>query len=456
MKNIFRKILVISVLLVAVGCSSIITKDEFYKPLIYDLKYSDYKNAAVKISDSSFVKNYDKKDLLLYHLDKGIIYHYAGQYELSNLSFDKAEDLIDELYTKSISKGAMSILLNDNALDYCGEVYENLYLNIFKTLNYIHLKKYDEAYIECKKVNEKLSELDNKYGEYTNALISSGESKIKINPRELDYYNNVLANYLSYLIFNSEGETDNARISKENLLKAWETHSDVYNYNMPEFIDDSLNERSSKVVIIAFLGNAPVKQAVGARITTFDDFIMISDPTNFHADAIPFPGSKIGYNFKFEFPQLIEEGSEVKEVKVYVDSVYYGKLHLLENMANVARKTFESNKSVIFFKTIIRAVSKGIGANALADKLKKGSNEFLGDIISLLTNAAVDATEHADLRSWKTMPAYCLVSEVKLPKGNHNIRIEFVNSKYEVIRIAEYKNYSVGAGLNLIEDYLLN
>lgn len=225
---------------------------------------------------------------------------------------------------------------------------------------------------------------------------------------------------------------------------------------MPDFISDSSNTGFSKIVFIAFLGNAPIKQAVGARITTFDDFVMISDPTNYHADAIPFPGSKVGYNFKFEFPELFEEGTLVKEVRIYVDSAYYGKMELLENMANVARKTFEAKKSVVFFKTIIRALAKGFGANALADKLKKGSNELIGDIISLLTNAAVDATEHADLRSWKTLPAYCLVSEIQLSEGNYNIRLEHVDFNDTIIKTVEKENLYIGKSLNIVEDFYLN
>lgn len=455
--NSFARYLLISGLIIFnVACSSIVTRDEFYKPLINDLKKSDYKSAAVKVLDSTFVKNYSQKDLLLFYLDRGIVSHYSGEYEVSNDAFSKAEDLIDEYYTKSISKGAVSLLLNDNALDYSGEVYENLYINIFKALNYIHLKKYDEAYVECKRVNEKLSELENNFDELVNNFNSDAEAKIKINPVDIDYYSNVLANYLSYIIFQSEAEEDNSRISKENILKAWNLHSAVYNYHIPDFIYDSTSTKNPKLVLFSFLGNAPVKQAVGARITTFDDYVIISDPTNFHTNAIPFPGSKFGYNFKFEFPQLYEEGTNVKEIEIYVDSVYYGKMQLLENMANVARKTFESKKSIIFFKTIMRALAKGFGANAVADKLKKGSNEFLGDVISLLTNAVVDATENADLRSWRTLPSYCLAMEIRLPIGVHNILLKYIDVNGIVIRTFEKQNVKIGNQLNLIEDFYLN
>jgi len=43
----------------------------------------------------------DKKDKLLYFLDKGALLHYAGEYEKSNEAFSEAEALADQLETKS-------------------------------------------------------------------------------------------------------------------------------------------------------------------------------------------------------------------------------------------------------------------------------------------------------------------------------------------------------------------
>ena len=81
-------------------------------------------------------------------------------------------------------------------------------------------------------------------------------------------------------------------------------------------------------------------------------------PTNYYANAIFFPGIKYGYNFKFEFPQLIESNTVVNNIVVKADGKKVGSLELLEDINNVAVKTFQTNKSIIFFKTIARAVTK--------------------------------------------------------------------------------------------------
>ncbi len=78
---------------------------------------------------------------MLYYLDLGMLHHYAGNYAKSNEFLQKAEYAIEELFTASVSKIATSLLLNDNALDYSGEDYEDIYLNIFKALNFIALGK---------------------------------------------------------------------------------------------------------------------------------------------------------------------------------------------------------------------------------------------------------------------------------------------------------------------------
>jgi hypothetical protein len=438
------------------GCASIRTNVNFYTPILTDLKKGDYNLAAIKIDNAELEGEYADKDRVLLHLDKGIIYHYEGDYQRSNEELTKAENAIEELYTKSVSKGAFSILLNDNALAYSGEVYENVYINIFKAINYLKLKDFDGAYVESQKVNNKLKYYEVKLEEEVASLNSSEDKKFEIEAEDLDYYNNALSHYLSHLIFRADGSYDNSRISLDKLKEAWETYPDVYNYEMPSAVANATSERGTFLNILAFSGTGPTKEPVGARITTFDDYVVISDPTEFHIQPIPIPGIKYGWNFKFEFPTLHEEGTEVYDIQVYINGEKYGELELLENMSNVARKTFESNKSVIFFKTITRAIAKGISSSALGRTIKKEADGLFGDILAGIANAAVDATENADLRSWRTMPGYSFVGEYELEPGKYNIEVRFLGETGNILSKKVVENYPVKRGLNLIEAVHLN
>lgn len=454
-----KRIIVLFVwsVLIFSGCASLRTNYEFYIPILTEIQNGNFNSAAKKIIEAEINEEYADKDRVLLYLDKGIIFHYQGNYQESNKEFELAESAIEELYTKSISKGVFSFLLNDNALAYDGEVYEDLYINIFKALNYLHLNNFDGAYVEIRRITNKLKELDIKLEEQVDQLNSSDHSKFKVDPVLLNYYNNVLSNYLSYLIFRAEGEYDNSRISFEQLNDAWERYPDVYNFEKPKAVTDSNNNNSFYLNVISFTGKSPIKEPVGARITTFNDFITISDPTNFYVNAIPIPGIKYGWNFKFEFPQIISSNSEVTSIEVFVDSNKIGDLQLLENMNNVAIKTFESQKSIIYFKTITRAILKGVGASALGRKIKKETdNGILGDILVGIANAAVDATEGADLRSWRTMPGYCYVGEFKIDEGIYDIEIIYLNQFNQPIVSTFYEDYKVKPGLNLLEAFHFN
>lgn len=442
--------------LVLSGCASIRTNTDFYYPILTDLKRGEYNLAAEKIDRAEIDEEYSNKDRVLLHLDKGIIYHYQGEYERSNKELEKAELAIEELFTKSISKAAISLLLNDNALAYSGEVYEDLYINIFKALNYLHLRKFDDAFVEVHRVNNKLQELDVKYEEEVKSLNESEDKQFDIQAEKIDYYNNVLSHYLSHLIYRADGAYDDSRISLEKAKEAWETYPDVYNYEMPVALAETTSERGVFLNIIAFVGKAPIKEPVGARITTFDDFVVVSDPTEFYATPIPIPGIKYGWNFKFEFPQIIEEGTEVYGIEVLIDSVYYGEMELLENMCNIAAKTFETEKGITYFKTVARAVLKGIGSSSLGRTIKKDVKGTLGDILVGVVNVVVDATENADLRSWRTMPGYCFVAEFQMEKGIYNIEIRFLNQFGEVISNKTIEKYKVTSRLNLVEAVHLN
>jgi hypothetical protein len=456
--NITRFNIVIAVLLIVLinGCASIRTNVNFYTPILTDLKRGDYNLAAIKIDNAELEGEYADKDRVLLHLDKGIIYHYEGDYQRSNKELELAEQAIDDLYTKSISKAAFSILLNDNALAYSGEVYENFYINIFKAINYLKLNDYDGAYVESQRVNNKLKYYDVKLEEEVASLNSSEDKKFEIDAADLDYYNNALSHYLSHLVYRADGSFDDSRISLDKLKEAWETYPDVYNYNLPSAVTNTTSEKGVYLNVLAFAGTGPVKEPVGARITTFDDYVVISDPTDFHIQPIPIPGIKYGWNFKFEFPTLKEEGTEVYGIEVLIDGESYGELELLENMSNVARKTFESNKSVLFFKTITRAIAKGISTSALGRSIKKEAKGLFGDILVGIANAASDATENADLRSWRTMPGYSFVGEYKLEPGKHNIEIRFFGETGNLLSKKIIENYNVNAGLNLIEAVHLN
>ncbi|WP_228378715.1 hypothetical protein, partial [Treponema endosymbiont of Eucomonympha sp.] len=81
---------------------------------------------------------YPEKNRVLLYLDRGMLEHYAGDYEASYADLSEAEREIEEAYTKSVTQSLASYAANDNAKDYAGEDYEDIYVNIFNALNAYH------------------------------------------------------------------------------------------------------------------------------------------------------------------------------------------------------------------------------------------------------------------------------------------------------------------------------
>ncbi|HDR04815.1 MAG TPA: hypothetical protein ENN84_06165, partial [Candidatus Marinimicrobia bacterium] len=119
------------ILIIMTACASTQTSTEQFANTDDMLLRGDYQ-AVISQLEAAKEKEYKAKDRVLYYLDLGMLHHYAGNFEKSNEFLQKAEYAIEELFTASISKIATSLLLNDNALDYSGEDYEDIYLNIFK------------------------------------------------------------------------------------------------------------------------------------------------------------------------------------------------------------------------------------------------------------------------------------------------------------------------------------
>ena len=98
------------------------------------LEKGDYEGALGKLE-----KPDGKTNKLLYYLEKGLILHYQGQYEASNLEFERAERLSDVLYTRSVSREIAALLSNDSVAAYRGEEFELALIHYYRAMNYAQL-----------------------------------------------------------------------------------------------------------------------------------------------------------------------------------------------------------------------------------------------------------------------------------------------------------------------------
>lgn len=152
--------------------------------------------------EASKNKQYSKKNAVLYYLDKGALLYDLRQYNESDIALAEADRLMEELFTRSISRGIGTVLLNDNTTEYGGEIFERAIMHTYRAMNYVQQNNKDEALVEARRVTSFLS----RYNQYM-----QGRSGYKDSP---------FAQYLSAMLYEEAGEVDDARIAYDAFKKA--------------------------------------------------------------------------------------------------------------------------------------------------------------------------------------------------------------------------------------------
>jgi uncharacterized protein len=435
-------VLIILLLSLLSGCTTT-SRNTLFREVDQAYESGNYATAQSYI-ESNKVKLYREKDTVLYHLETGMLDFYSNEFSESNRHLDQAELLIEEYFTKSISQAASSLLINDLQLDYRGEDFEDIYLNIFKALNFLSLNDTGAAFVEVRRISNKLNLLEDKYAKLALAYTQSDKNQgVQIKAGSSRFYNSALARYISLLMYRSEGDYDGVRIDWQLLLDAFNLQPNLYPFPIP--FDSTIsvqpqNKQDTRLSLIAFTGRSPIKFASTLRINTFENHVVISTVSengtvgreleNLH--VFEFPGVKEGYWFKFEIPRMEKQGSSAERIRVIADGYPLGFLGLLENMEQITLDTFEIREPIIFLRTAIRTIIKGMASEAIGSTLENSGAKSGSDFLKLLgffskyTLAITsEISEQADLRVSRYFPAFAHAGEWQLPPGDYHIEVEY-------------------------------
>ena len=84
-------------------------------------------------------------DTLLRLLHYGLAHHRLGHWQASNYALQQAEAIAEARYTKSLSQGLGSALINDKVLDYNPPPHERAFMHYYGMLNYLQLGDRDAS-----------------------------------------------------------------------------------------------------------------------------------------------------------------------------------------------------------------------------------------------------------------------------------------------------------------------
>ncbi|WP_438462335.1 hypothetical protein [Marinomonas sp. PE14-40] len=196
------------------------------------------------------------QDHLLRLLEIGALAQYQGDYERSNQLLEQAERLSDTFLEESISSRSWALLANPMQGDFQPTGFERVYINFFKSLNYLALAEQatsrqqrqsllDAALVESRRIDLKLNEiaaLNPSYDDIDGAnktFLSkavdwlSGFYTGGINSDDYVYRDDAWARYMEGLQYEVSGEYDDARI-------AYQASANLYDkgytkqYNLPK------------------------------------------------------------------------------------------------------------------------------------------------------------------------------------------------------------------------------
>ena len=392
--------------------------------------------------DSKSNKIYSKHDEVLEFLDKGIVSHYSKNYQDSNKELAYAEKKIEEYYTVSISQSISSFLVNDTVKDYQGEIYEDIYSNIFMALNYLHQNEFDESMVEIRRFDTKLKDLSLKYQQRIEAArqeMENGSSEVP--EAKLKFHNSAFARYLSMLLYRADGDVDNAAVDLKLLKQAFTFQPEIYNFPLPKNLNEDINipEEKARLNVIAFSGNAPVKQEKILRIPLSSTY------------------------YKMALPEMTKRPSSVASIKLHVSSKSTNwqtskNVEKIESIENIAVDTFKQHYTMMFIKELTRSITKATATGILSEQADRlsGTSSLLLSLMSFTSSLATEFTERADVRTTRYFPANVSVAGITLTPGVYDITIEYLNASGHVLASQTISDYQVQSGkLNLIEDVFL-
>ncbi|GHV85000.1 hypothetical protein AGMMS50230_06080 [Spirochaetia bacterium] len=382
---------------------------------------------------------YRDKDRVLYFLDKGMLTHYAENWEESSALLEQGEKAIEANFAVSVSQEIGTLILNDRTREYDGEDYEDIYLNVFNALNYYRRNNMEEALVEIRRLNNKLRNLSVKYGtmitSMQKAALENGTA-IPPNPEAATAFNNsALARYLGMLFYRGRGMMDDARIDQQQLRVAMADAPSIYKNPVPSSIKDELVIPAGKarLNVIGFAGRSPVKNEEVIRIFLGNAWIKIA------------------------LPVMTPRNSQISSIQVTLDSGESFNLELLEDMSAVAAATFAQKKNVIYTKSVIRASVKGIAASAFniaSENSKENSGLFA--ILGLGSQILAEASEQADLRLGRYFPGRAYVGGINLTPGTYSFTVTYYGADKTALARRRHENIRIMANtLNLTEDVCL-
>jgi hypothetical protein len=419
-------ILLITVILCG-GCATYYQKNHKFQNSIERGQFE----AASKLLDKD-KKSPKNKNKILYYLDRGYVAWMLNDQRSSVNYFNTAENTIDDNVRK-LGAEALALVTNPMMKPYRAEDFEVVMVNCFKAINYMQMNDREAAMVECRRINLKLNQLNDKYGDHKNK-----------------YQNDAFAQTMMGLLYDADGDYNNAFIAYRNALDIYEKdYATNFGVQAPQQLkmdilrtayatgfgeELAFYERKfgmkykaaakpeAEMIFFWMNGFGPVKGEWSVNFTIVrGQSGMVTFANESLGISFPFPaGNSSGGDafsdlklIRVAFPKYVERRPTSESAVIKSGSASYT-LETAEDINAIAFKTLNDRFMREMATSLLRVAAK----QALEEAARK-ENKNAGAALSIL-NAV---TEKADTRNWQCLPHNISYARVPLSSGNNKLTL---------------------------------
>jgi hypothetical protein len=409
-------------------------------------KRAAVEKALVRGDYAAALQELDKKDKddsnVLYLLDRGLLLHYLGRFAESNASFESAEFRIEDLYTRSLSREAASLVTSDMVLPYEGAFFERALVHYYRILNYLYLDDQEGALVECRKADLLMAKMEDR---------TEGSDSA--------YRDDAFLEYLTAMVYEDAGEWNDAWVSLRRAEAAYAGYEKRFGVPAPPSLGADLRRISrtlglreeaeiyreryraaaeeppageAELVFLLENGLAPLREELEITIP-----ILKGETDRFHDDvsglAVAVAGrypsydygdAELDYLLRLAVPGHAPRPPRVRSAEVRVDTLA-ARTFVAENVAALSGAALSEAMPKILLKTVIRGITKYLATRGA----KKEGGKIAGVIANILTAAA----ERADTRAWITLPNDIQIARLRVPPGELRLTLRYFDSEGRVV-----------------------
>jgi len=439
MKTFYAYLASLFVALILSGCTSSQFSDLFsgYHQQMQKVKHAQQQGHYAQALGLLPEKNDFDTNYNLHLLEKGRLSYLSKQYQVSEKGFEQAYQLIQKENNKAkyqLSKGvenAQAIISNDNATRYDVPAYEQSMLHSYQSLNYLNQHNLSAALVEVRRANlvqeNALKDNKNELYQYQQQLkhqdvtqqhwANSFPSMDNAIGDIKNGFQNAFTFYLSALLYEAAGQSNDAYIDYKKALEITPENQfiqqDVWRLANQLKMSNDVALMKARFSPTPIMGQKAISEKTGQVVVIFERGI-VNNKTEFSLNLPIYTSHHDMRFYSVAIPTYQNVLTSYSPAVVSFKEQRYLAQELVR-IQSLAAKQLKDDMPIIVSRQIARLITKEEVRQQLSRK-----NGDVGNILASLYNIA---TEHADTRSWSTLPDSISLSQLSVPTGEQTIVI---------------------------------